>query len=285
MPCVSPTSTSEPAPLPEPVPADPAGPESAVATTTTALPGNFQLARGFFGDALLACLALIAASTLLITPLIVVQAIRETGGSPGKADLEAVMQSLVAEITAASVLAMLLAGALVWWFRGRRLPSPRAPMAAARAYPLAFCAGLAIQGTCLLVSMLAQALGTTIVPSNADPVQDMVRETPWLAWITVVAFAPLAEELLFRHVLLRRFAVAGRGVLGIAVTSLLFAALHEVTPGVPTWPAWLAAVVLYTTMGAGFGATYLWTGRYGAAVVAHAACNLAAMGLVAFSLA
>ena len=83
--------------------------------------------------------------------------------------------------------------------------------------------------------------------------------------------------------LLRRFAAAGRAVTGIVVTSLLFAAMHELVPGVPSWSAWLSALALFATMGAGFGTVYLATGRLGAAVVAHAACNLAAMSMAAFS--
>ncbi len=268
---MSPTSTSEPVSVatPPPLPAPSL---------------RARLWRPFFADAMLACLALVGFSCLLVVPLVALEMMRVSGGDLDTIDLEALEQSLLPQITAASVVAMLLAGLLVWWFRGRKMPPLAVAMPPARAYPLAFVAGIAIQAACQAIVILSDAAGTTIAPSNADPVQEMARQVPWLAWLMVVVVAPLAEELLFRHVLLRRFAAAGRGLLGLAVTSLLFAALHEVTPGVPSWPAWAAAVALYVAMGAGFGAVYLWTRRFGAAVVAHAACNLAAMGLAAFSL-
>lgn len=264
---MSPTSTSEPS----------------LASARTAPAAARTLWRGFLGDVLVASAGLVAGSILLILPLVLVHAAIEMMRDGSEPDLGAVVASIESQILAASVLATVLAGALAWWWRTRRLPSPAA-MPAARAYPLALVAGLVIQGAGLLLMLAAQAAGTPVAPSNLDPVQEMANESPWLAWLTVVIIAPLGEELLFRHVLLRRFAVAGRGALGLMVTSLLFAAMHEVVPGTPTWPAWLAAVALYMLMGAGFGAVYLRTGRLGAAVVAHATCNLAAMALAAFSL-
>lgn len=272
---MSPISTSEPAP---PAPPEPSA-LPAPAPAATASP----LLRGFLGDVLVASAGLVAGSIVLILPLVLIHAAIDMMRDGGEPDLAAVIAAIESQILAASVAATVLAGALAWWFRTRRLPS-LAPMPAARAYPLALAAGLAIQGAGLLLMLAAQAAGSPVAPSNLDPVQEMASRSPWLAWLTVVVIAPLGEELLFRHVLLRRFAVAGRAVLGIVVTSLLFAAMHEVMPGTPTWPAWLAAVALYMMMGAGFGAVYLRTGRLGAAVVAHATCNLAAMTLAAFSL-
>ena len=266
---MSPISTSEPS-----------APEPSALTAPAAAP---PLLRGFLGDVFVASAGLVAGSIVLILPLVLIHAAIDMMRDGGEPDLAAVIAAIESQILAASVAATVLAGALAWWFRTRRLPSLSA-MPAARAYPLALVAGLAVQGAGLLLMWVAQAAGSPVAPSNLDPVQEMASRSPWLAWLTVVVIAPLGEELLFRHVLLRRFAVAGRGVLGIVVTSLLFAAMHEVMPGTPTWPAWLAAVALYMMMGAGFGAVYLRTGRLGAAVLAHATCNLAAMALAAFSL-
>jgi membrane protease YdiL (CAAX protease family) len=96
--------------------------------------------------------------------------------------------------------------------------------------------------------------------------------------------APLAEELLFRRVMLHRFLVAGRGLSGLVATSLLFAATHEVGQGgMHSLAQWLGLVLLYTGMGMGFGAVYLRTGRLWAAFLAHAACNATAMAAMAFS--
>ena len=106
---------------------------------------------------------------------------------------------------------------------------------------------------------------------------------PWLAWGLIVIVAPAAEELLFRHVLLRRFVVAGRTTLGLAITALVFAALHEPVPGDAGIGGWVAAVALFAALGVGVGGVYVRTGRLGAAIAAHAACNLAALLLGAFS--
>jgi membrane protease YdiL (CAAX protease family) len=190
--------------------------------------------------------------------------------------------ALMSPLIVAAVFATLLAGVLTWWMRARRLPSLPA-MPAATAYPLALGAGLLIQAVCIGISMLAAHSGNAITPANADPLDQLGRQWPWLMWSLAVVVAPVAEELLFRHVLVRRFALAGRAALGIALTSLLFAAMHEPVPGDQGVAAWLSAVALYVAMGAGFGIVYVRTGRLGAAIAAHAACNLAAVSVAAFS--
>ena len=263
---MSPISTSEPPPLPErasPVPAP---------TPTR------SLLRAVFLDVLLAFVALFVASILLGVPVLVAEALRVSGGDIAGVDFEALQHDVMPQLTAASVFATLLAALATWWARSRRLPV-LAAMRAHAAYPLAIVSGALIQLACLGISVLSAHAGVPIEPSNVDPLQELDEATPWLFWLVVVVVAPAAEELLFRHVLLRRFAVAGRALLGVAVTSLLFALLHE---PVPTGASWLVAVALYTAMGAGFSAVYLRTGRLGAAIAAHATCNLVALSL-AFS--
>jgi membrane protease YdiL (CAAX protease family) len=268
---VSPTSTSEPPQLPDP----PSGTEAPVAAVRPP-----SLVRAVLLDGLVAFLTLFAASFLLTLPLLALAAVQAAGGTRDLAnvDFDALQQAILPQLTVASVFATLLAAALTWWLRARRLPR-LAPMRAAVAYPLALVAGALVQIVCQGIVRLSDAGGVAIEPSNADPLEDLAMATPWLFWLVAVVVAPAAEELLFRHVLLRRFAVAGRAMLGVAVTSLLFALLHEPVPG---GASWLLAVSLYTAMGAGFGAVYLRTGRLGAAVVAHAACNLVAL-IPAFS--
>ena len=156
-------------------------------------------------------------------------------------------------------------------------------MRAKVAYPLAVGAGLLIQLGCIAISLLAQSAGATATTnthaSHGHSFASACSGSSLLGAIGV----PAAEELLFRHVLLRRFALAGRASLGLVVTGLVFAALHEPVPGAAGPGAWLAAVALYVGMSTGFGLVYLRTGRLGAAVAAHAACNLLALALAAFS--
>ena len=251
-------------------------------TSTSDAPRRASLARGAFLDVLAAAVALVFANALLVTPVFVLALTRSGAADPAAVDFEALTRDWLPQITALTVLATLLAATLTWALRARRLPS-LAPMRADFAYPLAIGAGLLIQLGCVAISILSQTAGAPIAPSNADPVQAMARELPWVAWTLVVLVAPAAEELLFRHVLLRRFALAGRAALGLVVTGLVFAALHEPVPGDAGLVAWGLAVVLYVAMGTGFGLVYLRTGRLGAAIAAHAACNLLALVLATFS--
>jgi exosortase E/protease (VPEID-CTERM system) len=91
-----------------------------------------------------------------------------------------------------------------------------------------------------------------------------------LAAAAALLFAPVVEELAFRGYLMRRFASAHfekvpparSGLLGIAVSSVLFGTLH------PAWHAGIAYGLLYAL-------AYLVRGRLADAMLAHAASNLA----------
>lgn len=239
------------------------------------------LARAAFLDLLVAALALVFANLLLVIPVYAF-AVASAGGDPAAVDLDALTRAWFPQIAAATVFATLLAGASAWWLRARRMPR-LLPAPATRAYAMAIGAGVLIQLVCTAVVFAADSGGVPIAPSNADPLAEVARQMPWLAWGLIVLVAPAAEELLFRHVLLRRFVVAGRTALGLGVTALVFAALHEPVPGEGGVGAWGAAVALYAAMSVGFGLVYARTGRLGAAIAAHAACNLSALLLDAFS--
>jgi membrane protease YdiL (CAAX protease family) len=246
---------------------------------TPAPPASFR--RRVFGDVLVAIGTLLLANVLLGAGVAVVHGVRLA--LSGQAMPENPMTAeLMPQLIVAAVFATLLAALVTWWVRARTL-SPLPTMRSAVAYPLAILAGIGIQAVCIGLSALASLSGAPIVPSNADPLEQLAQQAPWLMWGIAVVVAPVAEELLFRHVLVRRFALAGRAALGIVLTSLLFAAMHEPVPGDAGVVAWLSAVALYMAMGAGFGAVYVRTGRLGAAIAAHAACNLAAVSVAAFS--
>ena len=259
---MSPTSTSEGAPRRPP-----------------------SLGGAAFLDLLIALATLVVANVVVLLPVVVVSMAMHasgTGADPGRPDVHAMIAAMMPQLVAATIFATLLGAAATWFVRGRRMPSlPALPPAVA--YPLAVVAGLLIQLACMGISMLAELGGMPIAPSNADPVAQMAASTPWLAWLVVVLVGPFAEELLFRHVLLRRFALAGRTVAGLVVTALVFAAMHEPVPGDAGVSAWLIALALYAAMATGFGLVYVRTGRFGAAFVAHAACNLVAMLGATFS--
>jgi membrane protease YdiL (CAAX protease family) len=240
--------------------------------------GNFAL------DVLIGTLLLFAYSMAFSLPVIAYAMIDMPPAVGGTApDVEAVANGAMAELAVAAIFAMLATALTLWLLRGRRLVDPQPPMATLPAYGLAALAGLVIQACGVGISLLAAHFEVPLDPTNAAPLMDLTQKAPWLAWFAVVLVAPFSEELLFRHVLLRRFVVAGRGVFGLLATALLFAYLHEPTPWLSDWRAWLVTTSTYIAMGLGFGAIYLRTRRLGAAFVAHATCNLLAMVLLAFS--
>lgn len=247
----------------------------------TSVPGRLPW-RGFLVDSLLAGVLLVGLSTMLIVPIVIIEMMANApdGKMPaGEPDLSAMMP----EITAAAIVAMLLTAVLVWWLRGRSLTGPMARMAPLAAYGLATAAGIFIQLVSQAFSWMLAESGAGPDPSNAEPVTALLQSAPWMAWLLIVIVGPFSEELLMRHVLLRRFAVAGYAVAGLVLTSVAFALLHEPVPTSAGVAAWLGGLAMYTAMGAGFALVYLRTGRFRAAFLAHAACNATALVLTAYS--
>ena len=233
---------------------------------------------GFGLDAVLAILFLLVASVLLVTPLVLV----ESMGQPGRSSDE-IMQAVLPQVTVAAILAMLLAALATWALRGRAIAGELklAPLHPALAWSLV--AGVGIQTAVLAIDAGLRAIDAPLSPSNAEPITALNRQWPLLTWLMVVIVGPFAEELLFRHVLLRRFAVAGRALAGLVATSAVFALLHEVGQGADrSLAAWGGILAVYLVMGMGFGVVYLRTGRFWAAFVAHAACNATAMAVAVF---
>ena len=96
-----------------------------------------------------------------------------------------------------------------------------------------------------------------------------------------VLIAPAYEELLFRRVLFGRLWAAGRPWLGVALSSVAFAFLHEI-PGT-SGNSWQATGVLWLTygfMGAAFALVYWRTRTLWAPIAAHALNNAVALALV-----
>ena len=266
---MSPISTSEDRP-----------PEGGPSDNTRASSTAWRPWLGFTLDTVLSMLFLIIASILLIAPLV----IAESAGSPRGTSPDALMQAILPQVTVAAIVAMLLAAVATWALRGRGMPGELARMPLRPALAWSVIAGIGIQALVLAIDAGLRSIEAPLSPSNAEPIQALGRQWPWLTWVMVVAVGPFAEELLFRHVLLRRFAVAGRALAGLVATSAIFALLHEIgQTGERSLGAWAGILSVYLVMGMGFGLVYLRTGRFWAAFAAHAACNATAMSLAAFS--
>jgi membrane protease YdiL (CAAX protease family) len=183
----------------------------------------------------------------------------------------------------ASVLATALATLLAWlarasWLRGQW---PTRPMRSACLLAVAIAFGL--QFLLLIGGIVLAQLDIALRPSNLAPIVQLLKDQPAVAYAFVLVLAPVTEELFFRHLVLRRFALAGHPVLGLLLSSSVFAVLHELTPASGDAIAHLAISLLYLLMGVAYGALYLRTGRLVAVMLAHALSNALALLLMRVS--
>lgn len=134
-----------------------------------------------------------------------------------------------------------------------------------------------------LVSATAEAFGIEPAPTNLPLMQQAMAQWPMFLAIFAVVLAPAYEELLFRRVLFGRLLAAGRPWLGIALSSIAFALVHEV-PGISgNGPLAIAQLwLIYGAMGAAFAWLYWRTGTLWAPIVAHALNNAIAVAALYF---
>jgi membrane protease YdiL (CAAX protease family) len=131
---------------------------------------------------------------------------------------------------------------------------------------------------------LGNWLGLAANPSNEAPLKQALVASPSFVVLFAVLLAPAYEELLFRRVLFGRLWAAGWPKLGMALSSIGFALIHEPpglshnTIGATVW-LWL----IYSLMGATFAWVYRRTDTLWAPIAAHGLNNAVAMGLLALS--
>ncbi|PPU15508.1 CPBP family intramembrane glutamic endopeptidase [Xanthomonas arboricola] len=202
--------------------------------------------------------------------------IMATIGQPG-----VLVQLLTALVSTASPALL-----LYYWRRRATADEHRASRAAARRASTWGWTALIAVGVFLLsnlVSVGASALGIKPVPTNLPLMEEAIKQWPLALVVFAVAIAPAYEELLFRRVLFGRLLAAGRPWLGIALSSAIFALVHEV-PGVSgNGPAAIAQLwLVYGGMGAAFAWLYWRTGTLWAPIVAHGVNNATALAALYF---
>ena len=188
-------------------------------------------------------------------------------GQPGA--LAQILMALVATGGAALVL---------YFFRRRATPAERTlSFQAARrpstwGWTLLVATGVIIGSN--LIAWLAKQGGIEPVPTNLALMEQAITRFPWFLALFAVVLAPAYEELLFRRVLFGRLWQAGRPVLGIVLSSLAFALVHEI-PGTSANGPWEIAQLwlVYGGMGAAFAWLYQRTGTLWAPIAAHALNN------------
>ncbi|MGN7839918.1 CPBP family glutamic-type intramembrane protease [Stenotrophomonas sp. 22385] len=133
------------------------------------------------------------------------------------------------------------------------------------------------------VAWLARQAGIEPVPTNLALMEQALARFPWFLALFAIVLAPAYEELLFRRVLFGRLWQAGRPWLGMLLSSLAFALVHEV-PGTSANGPWEIAQLwlVYGGMGAAFAWLYQRTGTLWAPIVAHALNNAIALAALVF---
>ncbi len=128
------------------------------------------------------------------------------------------------------------------------------------------------------LAWLGRQVGIEPEPTNLQMIESAFSISPLFLIVFAVVLAPAYEELLFRRVLFGRFQAAGRVGMGVLLSSLAFAFVHEI-PGLSAnpFPAMLMLWFTYGAMGAAFAWVYWRTGTLWAAIGAHAINNALAL--------
>jgi len=133
------------------------------------------------------------------------------------------------------------------------------------------------------IAFLAKQLGVEPVPTNLALMQHAIERFPLFLVLFAVVLAPAYEELLFRRVLFGRLWQAGRLWLGMLLSSLAFALIHEIPGTSANGPAEIAQLwLVYGGMGAAFCWLYRRTGTLWAAIIAHGLNNAVALAALVF---
>lgn len=274
---------SEPAPVPAALPAG-----VAVAPPPAGLP---RLLGGFGLDLVVAMVVVLAGTFAAMIGWGVwkgLALVRELGpDAPASAFTEALGEPGALAQMLAAILGMSAAAALLYfWRRPADAAQRRQSLQAARrgrTWAWTVGAGVLVFAGSTLSSWLISLGGHDPVPSNLALIDEASRNWPVFLVLFAVLLAPAYEELLFRRVLFGRFLDAGRPWLGLVLSSLAFALMHEV-PGLSANPplAVLQLLAVYAGMGAVFAWLYWRTGTLWAPVAAHAINN--GLALLVYSL-
>lgn len=215
-----------------------------------------------------------------------VQLAQQHGGAPDAQVLQA--QLGTPPILFLIVMTLVSTGGtalVLYLWRRRATPAERRESIARSGLPRtwgwALAAGLATFLFSSLMSAGGRALGLDLEPSNLDMIRDGFARFPVFLALFAVVLAPLYEELLFRRVLFGRLWQAGWPVLGLVLSSVVFALVHEL-PGLNGKPlgSTLFLILVYAGMGGIFAWVYRRTGTLWAPIAAHILNNAIALAVL-----
>jgi membrane protease YdiL (CAAX protease family) len=179
------------------------------------------------------------------------------------------------------------AALVLYFFRRRATPAERALSFQAAGRPSTWGWTLLVATAVIigsnLIAWLAKQAGIEPVPTNLALMEQAMTRFPWFLALFAVVLAPAYEELLFRRVLFGRLWQAGRPVLGIVLSSLAFALVHEIPGTSDNGSLEIAQLwLVYGGMGAAFAWLYQRTGTLWAPIAAHALNNGIALAALMF---
>jgi len=260
-------------------------PASEPVVSTEPAQGTRQLLLAAALDALIAVLVVFATSIGIVTAWTVWRSLQLHGqGVTGGREIAAALGQPGILVQILTAIASTSAAALLLYFWRRRagaaeraasLQALRQP----RTWGLALGTGAVVYVATLGSSwLLEQLVGSDPVPTNLAMIEQAWAQWPLFLLLFATVLAPAYEELLFRRVLFGRFLQGGRPLLGLALSSVGFALMHEM-PGISAnpWPAVAHLLLLYTGMGAAFAWVYWRTGTLWAAIIAHGVNNALAL--------
>lgn len=214
------------------------------------------------------------------------QAAAAGGASP---DPDTLAQQLGQPGPLAQILTALVAtggtALIVYFCRRRASPAERQASHHALRKPSTW-GWIALVGTLVIVgsngiALLAKQLGIEPVPTNLGLMTQAIETFPIFLVLFAVVLAPAYEELLFRRVLFGRLWQAGRPWLGMILSSLAFALVHEIPGTSANGPLEIAQLwLVYGGMGMAFCWLYQRTGTLWAPIAAHALNNGVALALL-----
>ena len=179
-----------------------------------------------------------------------------------------------------AMVGLMAVQALIGWLSPARVPiATAARLGGDPTIPFGVASTAALRSLALLLPMmllatLLSALWMPQVEQLHSAVDLSLARSDLVGLIVMglaaVVVAPVAEELLFRGLVLRQIRQRLGPLPALLTSSLLFAAMH----GDPS------QMLTYTVLGAGFGLGYLWSGSLWTPVVMHALWNLTAVILM-----
>ena len=139
-------------------------------------------------------------------------------------------------------------------------------------YPLALKLYLLIIAFNIVMGLFINEQG-----ANQEVINEMIKDSPLTQFISVVIFAPIMEEIVFRFAIFKSILNKNKKILAYIVSSLIFGSLHLVASVFEgTLYQDITLLPVYAILGAIFAFAYEHTGKLSAPIMLHMLNNFVA---------